>query len=156
MLQYKALILNSDRALTDKLKPSAAFPFIFNQTTSPDELWRSLSKEEPDVIVLHLDLPNASGAKLVHRLRELRPQIPALLVLSRPKKSDWDLLDDRLDLVRAPFDLLEIQHRLCRLLNRPEKSVVRSSNQVVDLVADIHDPDSGRMDAKRIADHFGL
>jgi two-component system OmpR family response regulator len=96
--------------------------------------------EPPDVVVLDVMLPDMSGLDVLHRLRELKPGLPLLLLTAK------DSVEDRIagltaggdDYVTKPFSLEEVVLRLRALLRRTGVANETGGAQLVvgDLVLD--------------------
>jgi DNA-binding response OmpR family regulator len=92
--------------------------------TSAEELWRVLQSDRPDVILLDIMLPDASGLDLVKRIRSTNPNIPIIFLTAR--KSDLDMIlglelgaDDY---VTKPFNPRALVARIKAVLRRTEVS----------------------------------
>jgi two-component system, OmpR family, response regulator len=96
--------------------------------------------QRPDVVVLDVMLPDMSGLDVLHKLRELNPQLPVLLLTAK------DAVEDRIagltaggdDYVTKPFSIEEVVLRLRALLRRTGVTTVDSGAQIVvgDLILD--------------------
>jgi DNA-binding response OmpR family regulator len=92
--------------------------------TSAEELWRALQSDRPDVILLDIMLPDASGLDLIKRIRSTNPNIPIIFLTAR--KSDLDMIlglelgaDDY---VTKPFNPRALVARIKAVLRRTEVS----------------------------------
>jgi DNA-binding response OmpR family regulator len=92
--------------------------------TSAEELWRALQSEKPDVILLDIMLPDASGLDLIKRIRSTYSNIPIIFLTAR--KSDLDMIlglelgaDDY---VTKPFNPRALVARIKAVMRRTEVS----------------------------------
>lgn len=93
----------------------------------------------PDVVVLDLMLPDMSGLDVLRRLREIRPDLPLLLLTAKHTVEDRiaGLTAGGDDYVTKPFSVEEVVLRLRALLRRTGISMGAEAKLVVgDLVLD--------------------
>lgn len=89
-----------------------------------DALW-FLTRDQVDLIILDINLPNRSGLEILTSLRSGNLQTPVLLLTARDRLTDkidgLDLGAD--DYLTKPFDLDELKARARALLRRSEKQI---------------------------------
>lgn len=100
----------------------------------------SARQSRPDAVVLDVMLPDMSGLEVLHKLREITPELPVLLLTAK------DAVEDRIaglsaggdDYVTKPFSLEEVVLRLRGLLRRTGVTEEGGGAQLVvgDLVLD--------------------
>jgi two-component system KDP operon response regulator KdpE len=100
-----------------------------------------LMAEEPDIIILDLGLPDMQGLDLLRKIRELREDLPVVVLSSRGdeviKVQALDLGAD--DYVTKPFGMEELLARMRAALRHQlqaqgERSIFRCGDLSVDLV----------------------
>jgi two-component system KDP operon response regulator KdpE len=100
-----------------------------------------LMAEEPDIVILDLGLPDMQGLDLLRKIRELREDLPVVVLSSRGdevvKVQALDLGAD--DYVTKPFGMEELLARMRAALRHQlhvqgERPIFRSGDLSVDLV----------------------
>ena len=93
--------------------------------------WKSILKENPDLILLDCNLPDGTGFDLCIRVKE-HMQVPILMLTARDTEMDevkaLELGMD--DFMSKPFSLAVLKARIKKLLLKEEKNVRLSSNGV--------------------------
>lgn len=153
--RYTAAVLDPDACLEELNKAAGAAQLTLTKAASADELINSVVVDEPDVVLLDYELPGVSGKELTRRLREVNPAIPILIMSANP---DWTALeqDPLIDMVKSPVDPNEVLHRILKLLLRGAHEDAPSQYRLPKMIVDDLRADSGRLDAKLIAEMFGL
>ncbi|WP_413450679.1 response regulator transcription factor [Georgenia phoenicis] len=104
---------------------------------------RVARREQPDVVVLDVMLPDLSGLEVLRRIRAVHPTVPVLFLTAK------DAVEDRVagltaggdDYVTKPFSLEEVIARLRALLRRAGATAATEDHVLV--VGDLHmDEDS--------------
>jgi len=104
-------------------------------------LWQS---EQPDMVLLDLNLPGMDGIDIIHKIRQ-RNDTPVIMVTARVEEVDR-LLGLELgadDYITKPFSPREVVARVKAVLRRVEKSldtpeaVIRIANLTIDMDAHI-------------------
>lgn len=154
--EMRALVVEPAGALTRRLKAKMRVA-----RTSPERLGEA---EEPDVLCVDVRMPRRSGLALLRQVRVDLPRTPVLLLVESGKEARpyMEALGHcPSDFVRIgpgePFDVEEIFFRmseLCRVTPLEETFAPLASFEHV--VPRLHDPQSGRLDAARIAEFFAL
>ena len=151
----RAAVLDSDKCLYDLEKTPGPVQLTLCPSASVAELLTSVALDQPDVVLLDVTLPGVSGADLAKRLRDISPDIPILILLSTTP--DWFAMesDPLVDLVKCPVDHSEIMYRIHRMW-QSLAGVKEKRYRLPDLVVEVLRNDNGRLDAKKVADMFGL
>lgn len=93
--------------------------------------WKSILKENPDLILLDCNLPDGTGFDLCIRVKE-HMQVPILMLTARDTEMDevkaLELGMD--DFMSKPFSLAVLKARIKKLLLKEESNVRLSSNGV--------------------------
>lgn len=93
--------------------------------------WKSILKENPDLILLDCNLPDGTGFDLCIRVKE-HMQVPILMLTARDTEMDevkaLELGMD--DFMSKPFSLAVLKARIKKLFLKEEKNVRLSSNGV--------------------------
>lgn len=78
--------------------------------------------EEPDLLILDLDLPSLSGLEVLHAVRELSPLCPVLVVSGRADDETriTCLNNGADDCLQKPFSLAELRARCAAVLRRQQ------------------------------------
>lgn len=152
--RYTAAVLDPDACLENLNKAAGAAQLTLTKAASADELINSVVINEPDVVLLDYEIEGVSGKELTKRLREVNPAIPILIMSANP---DWTALeqDPLIDMVKSPVDPNEVLHRIFKLLHGAQEDAP-SPYRLPKMIVDELRADSGRLDAKLIADMFGL
>lgn len=117
------------------------------------------------VTILNLTDPDALTLAEATRLPERNPGLRVLYVLETletltklPAASRRLLTRPGVDVLTRRADRAEFEYRLRRLLESPlaPASVPTAPLSLSGLLPELHDPRSGRIDARRLADRFGL
>lgn len=129
----KVLIVDDDPDIVEIVKATCeteSMEAMIAGTAS--ELWERLRVEEPDVIVLDIMLPDASGFEIIKRLQENYKNIPVIFLTAR--KSDLDMIlglelgaDDY---VTKPFNPRALVARIKAVLRRYDTKPVKSSEEL--------------------------
>lgn len=81
---------------------------------------KKASIHDPDLIILDLMLPGINGYEVCKRLKELKPDLPIIMLTAKSQESDiitgLDLGAD--DYITKPFSILELLARINALLRR--------------------------------------
>ncbi len=115
---------------------------------SAEDLINSVVIDEPDIVLLDVEMSGQSGWELAKRLRKANPAIPILLLSANP---DWSVLqrDPFIEMVRSPYDPKEVLQRIFRLLHGVSQIDKPRNFRLPNLVVDELRSESGRLDAKR-------
>jgi CheY-like chemotaxis protein len=153
--RYNAAVLDPDACLANLSRAVGATQLTLMPSASAQELIKSVVVNEPDVVLLDFSMPGLSGWDLTKRLREVSPGIPILLLSANP---DWSALesDPLIEMVRSPIDPNEVMHRILRLLHGISQEDTTHRYRLPNLVVDELRSDSGRVDAKLVAEMFDL
>lgn len=155
-MTYKALVLDPDTCLENNIPNLTLCP-----SASADHFRQSIEEEQPDLVILDLTLPGGiGGLELVTELRQKDPTLPIIL-LSKETPSDqiWQAIASQpmVQLMRTPVTPGELQYHLVRLLEaRFSSQNARPAAIKCNAVAELRNDDSGRLDATKIAEVFGL
>jgi CheY-like chemotaxis protein len=153
--RYNAAILDPDACLDNLRQAAGAAQLTLTPAASAEELINSVVVDEPDVVLLDLEMPGLSGWELIKRLREVSPGIPILFLSANP---DWSALerDPLIEMVKSPCDPNEVIHRILRLVHGVSQEDSSHRYRLPNLVVDELRSDSGRIDAKLVADMFDI
>ena len=153
--RYTAAILDPDACLSKLNQVAGAVHLTLTPAASAEELINSVVVDEPDVVLLDFEMAGLSGWDLTRRLREVSPGIPILLLSANP---DWSSLefDSRTEMVRSPCDPSEVLYRVIRLVQGLSQGDTPHRYRLPNLVVDQLRSDSGRIDAKLVAEMFDL
>lgn len=107
---------------------------------TPKELAFNLKAETPDIVLCDLKMPKLSGSDVLRQIKAAN--IDIVLMVRDP----------------ATFDFATLTHVFETKVYAPqEKSKeVRASTLPLSTAPELHNPRSGRLDARRVADFFGM
>jgi CheY-like chemotaxis protein len=153
--RYSAAVLDPDACLIDLKQVAGAAQLTLTPAASAEELINSVVVNEPDVVLLDLEMPGLSGWEMIKRLRAVSPGIPILFLSATP---DWSALEREplIEMIKSPCDPNEVLHRIFRLLHGVAQEDTSHRYRLPKLVVDELRSDSGRLDAKLVADMFDI
>ncbi|MBC7528167.1 MAG: DUF2384 domain-containing protein [Chthonomonadaceae bacterium] len=121
---------------------------------------RPTALAEADVVIADLTTPGAYTARGIANLRRSYPSTPFVLRtdadLSHSEALQQLLDSSEIDFVRSSAKVDEVQQRVRRLLSRHPQKVESQKIWRGSLVPELHEQQSGRLNAKLIADFFGV
>lgn len=95
----------------------------------PSEFWTAFKKEEPEMIILDVMLPEESGIEILKKLRNNPETEKIPVIMATAKASEYDkingLENGADDYITKPFSMMELVARvkaLLRRVNRDKKS----------------------------------
>ncbi|HEY9773158.1 MAG TPA: response regulator [Planktothrix sp.] len=153
--RYTAAVLDPDSCLEQLKKVSGPMQLTLTQASSAEDLINSVIVDEPDVVLLDIEMPGQSGWELAKRLRHANPAIPIFLLSANP---DWSVLerDPLIEMVRSPYDPKEVLQRIFRLLHGVSQADKSAKYRLPHLVVDDLRSEEGRIDAKKVGEMFGI
>lgn len=152
---YKAVVLDPDACLERLKEAPGPFQLELTNANSAEELIKSVVILEPDVVFLDLQMPGVSGWELAKRLRKVSPGMPVVLLAAEPNWADIEN-DPFIEMVRSPLDPAEAKHRIARFLHGLWQEDTTPRYRLPNLVVEELRSDSGRIDAKKVAEMFDL
>lgn len=152
---YKAMLFDPDDCLEQLKSTTGPIELELTNTTSAEELIKSVVVHEPDVVVMDLEMPGGNGLAVAKHLREVSPCVPVLLLSAKPNWAEIES-DPYIEMVRRPADAAEVKHRIARLLHGLEREEAVPRYRLPHMVVEQLRGDSGRLDAKKVAQMFGL
>lgn len=132
------LIIDDDERLNDLLKKYfTQFNFKVTSVIHPDQCFKYLKNNKPDIIILDIMLPDMNGFDVCRKIRELY-RIPIVMLTARGDVSDrivgLELGAD--DYIPKPFEPRELLARIQAVLRRntqqEKKDVMKFGNLTVD------------------------
>jgi DNA-binding response OmpR family regulator len=156
---YKALILDQDSHMADELVRGHQFIELqIHLTKTLDELEKAVATSSPDVVLLH-ETANLTGVQVLFELRKLKPSMPAILLCEAASGAWGATLDDRAtEVLCNPVSVQEVQYRIVKLLSNiaePQRGPYQTRIKVRSMT-ELRNEGSGRLDAKKIANAFGM
>lgn len=137
------------------------------------EVVETVTLERIDVVLLDLSAPRTAGVELLEAIRERKPDQPVILLTGKITRRTHTILEQAVDL--GAVDFFELPERAARaadevvlrlrallqrsgsrqkgrwqLANDPQPNPIQPS------LPELHDPGTGRIDARRIADYLGI
>lgn len=179
-------VVGEDRRLVRDLQHRAGYSSLRFQTArwNPqghgEDLichWHEIARwsgrpDSRNILLLNLTAPDAPPANAILEITKRYPQLRILLVMDIRRADSAPVLESLLgnpgvDFVRSPANVDELWQRLLRLL-RDDKSVADTSSRHLDnpltspapvlrhIVPALHNQRSGRLDARRVAELYGV
>jgi DNA-binding response OmpR family regulator len=134
----KALVVDDDRVLADLLAFTLRREqFLVSQAYDGESAWQRWQEEQPDLVVLDVNLPKLDGFTLCRRIRA-QADTPIILLTVRGEEDDivhgLGLGAD--DYIVKPFSPRQLVARAQAVLRRAGKTAAPAVRQVGDLVLD--------------------
>jgi CheY-like chemotaxis protein len=150
-----------------KILLTASKGFLYNQATkafakgdykittvaraSVESVIERVGREKPDVILLDVSMPSLSGKSVVALIRQ---ESPDTIVIVEMKAMQ---LSRSMNLVRSADAVVVEPYEPAELRMRVDTAVAtRARPARPPLVAELHDPATGRVNAKKLADYLGI
>ncbi len=119
---------------------------------------------EPDVILLDISMPSLSGKGVVNRIHQRFPGTPVILGMTATElRRNMDLVLTAADVVVEPYEPAELRMRVERSVwhPSPQTAAIHMPIPTPDarrppLFSELHDPATGRIDARKLADYLGI
>ena len=168
LFHMPTVIATEDKRLVKQV--AKIFPHL-SITGKPGELDKEIEarlhgadEEEENtnfLLLLDLDMANLDGASIVKKLEAARERVPVIILKS---KADAELRDaveacsgESLDYLVQPFDLTDLLIRTQKLLREQRGQAMPPMDEPLPhLVEKLHEKDGGLLDARNVADFFGL
>lgn len=107
--------------------------------------------EKPDAVLLDVSMPSSSGREIVNSLRRHFPEMPVILEMTTMK------MGESMNLMRLADDVVVEPYKPAELRMRVDSAVAeRARLAMPPVVTALHDPATGRIDAKKLADYLGI
>lgn len=153
MATPKAIAAGRDLRVEQQL--SAALRTAVRTVQTAEELIGQVTHNFPDLIVADVELEGS--LRVIPELRRVNPTAKVLLITSKPAEQQLaELLEPGMvDILRSPYSPAELSLRLATFALGPTQTAARAPTPE-DLLAELHNPKSGRVDATCVAEAFGL
>lgn len=151
---YNAAVLDPDACMEQLKRATGPVQLTLTRAASAEDLIKSVVVDEPDLVLLDLETTER-GWEIAERLRKANPAIPIFILSANP---DWSVLerDPLIELVRSPYDPTEVLQRIFRLVHVVSEADRPSKYRLPNLVVDELRSESGRIDAKKVAEMFDI
>jgi len=132
----------------------------------PEDLLQEAKATAPDLVIVDVRMPAGSGFDVVRKLRLGYPKLPILALLSAKggATAQQAVKVGATDFLQKPIDATLLLRRVQQCLSTvklqrmtlapPKERQIPTKLGVV--LQQLHDPDSGRVDAKRVANYLGV
>jgi DNA-binding response OmpR family regulator len=134
----------------------------------PEDLLKEAKATSPDLVIVDVRMPAATGLDMLRKLRRGHPSLPILVLL--PAKGGATVQRaiklGATDFLQKPIDATLLLRRveqclstvkLHRLPSAPPKTrEVQVPKRIEVALPLLHDRDSGRVDARRVAEYLGV
>lgn len=132
----KLLIIEDDKVIGRELKTRLSHEnhIVDVSETGSDGLYR-LENYDYELAIVDWNLPDIEGIEICSRIRQIKPELPLLMLTSRGSIDDKiDGLDaGAMDYLVKPCDLIELSARIRALLRRNYKSNVSDTLSFADI-----------------------
>jgi CheY-like chemotaxis protein len=154
--KYTALTLDPDTCLKRDLEKAHISNVTLCPTASAEELFASAGEKSADLVLLHFELgEQMNGLELLSELRKQRPNMPALLLTPHFSDEQFKLAAHSrwVELMETPITASKWDYYLTRLFQdrQPAPKALKVKH-----IEELRNDDSGRLDAKKVSDVFGL
>ena len=155
-MNYRALAFDPDIRLEKDLKRTAEIEL--SVARSANELYASVDSNQPDLVLLRIDLSRTKTNELISSLRKHSPKMPAILIAADSNPAWQQTFDPLMDLVRSPINPIELHWRIEHLMSRvrPVDEKPYKTRVKVFSLNELRNKKTGRLDATLIAKAFGL
>ena len=138
----RALIVEDDRILSNNICESLNHKFEMVQAFDGEEGLDRIFKEDFDVIILDVMMPNVNGYEVLEQMRQAGNQTPVLMLTALSQATDQvkGLSSGADDYLTKPFDLSVFHARIDALVRRTHRgdSGVFSTKSFLDMVIDLN------------------
>ncbi|MCB4790380.1 MAG: response regulator [Elusimicrobia bacterium] len=134
MDKKRVLAIDDDATIGELLKTGLeALEYDVDAVSNEPELWQSIEKNKPDVILMDIAMPGIDGIRLCRNIRllpELR-NIPIIMVSAFSDKRTYHdaMLFGGDDFLSKPFEISDVQKKiedsLARLNTKNDKNIIR-------------------------------
>jgi len=124
--------------------------FEVESAATGKELQEKLATTKPDLILSAMHLPSLNGTRVVELVRGVAGNIPVLMLCGKGVESAT-ALEGATDFVMKPFNANDLLTRVRRALDG-----ARARRTVEIPQRELHDPKSGRIDAREVANFLGV
>jgi len=136
--------------------------------TRPEDLLKEAKATTPDLVIVDVQMPAAGGFDVVRKLRRGHPSLPILVLL--PAKAGATARQaiklGATDFLQKPIDAALLLRRVEQCLSTVKLHLltptlrkiaeVQVPTKLEVALPQLHDRDSGRVDARRVADYLGV
>ena len=129
----KILIIEDEKSISDLIRMNLILEGF--EAIVADEGYKGLElfkKEEPDLVILDLMLPDCDGFDILKEMQEVNYKTPIVILTAKSDQND-KLLGLGLgadDYITKPFDNKELVLRIRNIFKRMKKSELDSSNEI--------------------------
>ena len=154
----KILIAEDDSLSRRKLTQLLANDYEVTSTQTSTEAIAAIKTDQPDLVILDLKTSNADGLELLKKLRKASHDLNVIVLTERSRTSDISKalkLGAREYLVK-PIDSNELRERVSRAVAGSGRTQVSPKVSVKMWLPELHDPQTGRIAADKIAEHMAV
>ncbi|HEY9775077.1 MAG TPA: antitoxin Xre/MbcA/ParS toxin-binding domain-containing protein [Planktothrix sp.] len=151
-----ALTLDPDNCIEKVFRDAHIFNVTLCPSASAEQLRERFKQQHADIVVLHYELTGGgNGLELINELRRHHPIIEAILICSHPNDEHFRLAarTPAVQIVESPLTSGKWEYLLARMSVR---SVPAPKPLKTDYVEELRNDETGRLDAKRISEVFGI
>jgi len=133
MVFMKILIIEDEKSISDLIRMNLILEGF--EAIVSDEGYKGLQmfkKEEPDLVILDLMLPDCDGFEILKEMQEVNYKTPIVILTAKSDQND-KLLGLGLgadDYITKPFDNKELILRIRNIFKRMKKSELNPSNEI--------------------------
>ncbi|HEV2961237.1 MAG TPA: response regulator [Candidatus Angelobacter sp.] len=155
MIDMSALIATDDPK-TERLTKG-----IFSKTEvthTASAVLQAARSAKSQIIIMDLSMPGISPNQVIRRLKAMDCSVIVISSGNQVSEAGKALRSGALDYVVKPFTTEDLCTRISARLgpSRLQEPIRQSDAPLLHLIEKLHDPETGRLDAQRIAHFFGL
>jgi DNA-binding response OmpR family regulator len=161
----KAVVIEPRRSvfqqITDVLEhQNVAVESVTQPVLDADQILAS----QPDLLLLNIEMPKLDGIELARAIRAHMPNVPIMFLTGHPVLLTVQNAAQHLGATvfqTKPFNRNELARRIRDAMAHGTRPLTEGPSSVFDslmahLLPDLHDPTTGRLDARRVADYLSI
>ena len=144
---WRVLVVEDDPAMAVALRDGFRYEgYAVEVARDGEEALRHASRSDPDLIVLDVMLPKASGLEICRQLRSAGNDVPIIMLTARGQEGDkiQGLKLGADDYVTKPFSFLELMARVEAVLRRSRRPPAPESYSFGDVTIDFRRREAAR------------
>ena len=147
----KVVLAETEPSVRKKLPGLLPAPYKLESPKSPQTVVERVRTTHPDLVILEVCDTGVSGLNLLKEIRRL-DENQAILVLVKSSLLNRVVALGVSEFVIQPFDIKELRLRIVRCLAQ----LAQRRPAMVLPLKELHDSDTGRLDAQKIADYLDV
>ncbi len=158
----RAVIIEQEESILQQIVPVLAKHGIFASIARKPAEALDMMASPADLIVLDVQMPGVTGSELLRTIRDRSPNVPVILLTGKGVSPNalYDLTRFGFSTTvfpTEPFKPEELIHYIQNVvLHRRSEAPSLVASLTAHVLPEIHDSDTGRLDAKRIAEYLSV